>query len=587
MKIGARRLVPWLLSTLLLLPAAAVVQAASDAEAEWQRGFQLQLPATARSIVLEAGIDAPDWARRMGLNDVRIEALPGRGTVLNLEMQDAAWAQLQARACQQSGVVACENTSCQQIQLGGRVKAGPGLQSFQPRLRLLRRPPSVESLLQSGASGDYCPQDEGEFTRELPLLSRPPQSANFELDPAQMPQDTQCWDLVIESACHISRTPLQSLVPARESRRVLGVLPGIGNSAAAAVASHLGLRVLRQVDLVSLNESLVVLELPVGVGVDGVLPLLLADSNFREAWPEHIFTTSALHSDPYAALAYGPAAIGADRLHARATGRGVRVAVIDTGVDHENPELDIVAEHHDVTGRGWSADLHGTAIAGIIGARADNNLGGYGVAPDVELLAIKACQPVEPGKLGANCWTSTLVQAIDLAIQKRARIINMSLGGPPDRLLARYIRAARERGHLVIAAAGNGGELAKPAFPAALEDAVAVTAIDAGGRLYRHATIGDFVELAAPGVDIVSVAPGAEFPLLSGTSMAAAHVSGLAALLLQLAPGTLPEDLRTGLQDSAADLGDPGSDERFGRGRVDGCQAASRLASGDTGCGGQ
>jgi subtilisin family serine protease len=269
------------------------------------------------------------------------------------------------------------------------------------------------------------------------------------------------------------------------------------------------------------------------------------------------------------------------------TGRGTRLAVIDTGVDLEQPDLrGRVAAHADFTGTGFAADLHGTAIAGIIAAAADNAAGAYGVAPDVELHVYKACQPVDAGKLAAQCWSSTIAQALDAALAADTDILNLSLSGPPDPLVARLVALAQTQGRLVVAAAGNGGPMAKPAFPAALPGVIAVTATDAHDRLYTRANEGAYVAVAAPGVDIVAPAPGDAYPVLSGTSMAAAHVSAAFALLLESAPAADAATARLALEGTARDLGAPGHDERFGAGRIDLCKAASEVSTGAVVCGG-
>ena len=139
----------------------------------------------------------------------------------------------------------------------------------------------------------------------------------------------------------------------------------------------------------------------------------------------------------------------------------------------------------------WSADAHGTAVAAIIAAAADNAIGSYGVAPQAELLALKACQPVTEQGLQAKCWTSTLVKALDRAIVRNADIINMSLAGPPDDILARYVGVAVAQNRLIVAGAGNGGQHARPAFPAALPGVLAVTATDPDNGLYRSANRGE------------------------------------------------------------------------------------------------
>ena len=131
-----------------------------------------------------------------------------------------------------------------------------------------------------------------------------------------------------------------------------------------------------------------------------------------------------------------------------------------------------------------------------------------------------------------------------------------------------------------MAAAGNGGPDAKPSFPAAIPTVLAVTAIDAANRHFRDANLGDYIDVAAPGVDIVSPAPNNQYPPLSGTSMAAAHVSGVAALLRELGPVLSGPELRAILKTKVLDLGVLGFDTKFGAGLIDAC-AAVQLSTAD------
>lgn len=298
---------------------------------------------------------------------------------------------------------------------------------------------------------------------------------------------------------------------------------------------------------------------------------LAADARVESAQPDFIYQTSARPEQ----LFYGPRLIRADKVPASATGKGVRVALIDTGVDRERAELkNKIEEAVDMTGKGLSADVHGTMLAGIIAAERAN---GIGIAPSVGILAIKSCWANRPQRIEGTCWSSTLARGIDFANTKAARVINLSVGGPKDNLIARLIGAAVKRQIAVVAAAGNDGPKGEPRYPAALENVIAVTAVDIERRLYAQATRGKFIDVAAPGVEIVSVGPGARFPISSGTSFGAAHVTGMIALLLEQRASVAPADLQAALEKSAADLGAPGKDEEFGSGLVDICQAMQQL----------
>jgi len=298
---------------------------------------------------------------------------------------------------------------------------------------------------------------------------------------------------------------------------------------------------------------------------------LAGDVRVESAQPELIYQTTARQEQ----LFYGPRLIRADKVPPSVSGKGVRVALIDTGVDRERPELkNKIQEAVDMTGKGLSADVHGTMLAGIIAAERDI---GIGVAPSVGILAVKSCWANRPQRIEGTCWSSTLARGIDFANTKAARVINLSVGGPKDNLIARLIDEAVKRRIAVVAAAGNDGPKGQPRYPAALDNVIAVTAVDIERRLYPNATLGKFIDVAAPGVEIVSVGPGARFPISSGTSFGAAHVTGAIALLLEQRASFAPADLQAALEKSAADLGEPGKDEQFGSGLVDICQAMQQL----------
>ncbi len=350
--------------------------------------------------------------------------------------------------------------------------------------------------------------------------------------------------------------------------------PGLGTT----IATRHGFTLLEETVLASTGELLLVLFTQADFAA--ALASLAFDQDILGAQANYIFETAAEYTDPLASLNYGPTQSGALGLHHGATGAGQLVAIIDSGIDLEHPELvGRIASHADLTNQGWSADAHGTAVAGIIAGNANNAIGGFGVAPGVELMGLKACQPKEIGSLAAKCWTSSLVKALDHAMTGGAKLINMSLTGPPDALLERTIGLALQQGVLVVAASGNGGPYANPSYPAAIPGVVAVTAVDARQRLYGQANVGTYIDVSAPGVDIPIPAPGGQMGFTSGTSMAAAHVVGVAALLQELSPFMSGLELRGALTNYVTDLGEPGRDARFGAGLVDACAAARALTA--------
>jgi subtilisin family serine protease len=171
-----------------------------------------------------------------------------------------------------------------------------------------------------------------------------------------------------------------------------------------------------------------------------------------------------------------------------------------------------------------------------------------GVAPAARLLAVRAFGPGEGAARGA---TFGIVAGLDWAADKGARVVSMSFAGPPDPLLERMVLASAGKGIALIAAAGNDGPNAPPLYPAAYGPVIAVAAVDDKAKVYRQAVRGTHVRLAAPGVDVLAAAPRGGYDLSTGTSIACAEVSGIAALVLERNPGIDLAGLRKILGDSA------------------------------------
>jgi hypothetical protein len=252
----------------------------------------------------------------------------------------------------------------------------------------------------------------------------------------------------------------------------------------------------------------------------------------------------------------------------------VVVAVLDTGVDLTHPDLDgvpIVAPQ-DVA---WnSTDVtdthgHGTHVAGTILAEADNGEGIAGIAPASTLM------PVKVSSVG-SISLSDMLDGVDWARMNGADIMNMSFGGlltPEQVALAQpTFTAAREAGILMVAAAGNDGMSAR-SYPASFAGVVSVSAVDELDVVADFSTYGKAVDIAAPGVELLSTAPDGEYAEGSGTSMATPHVVGVAALVWAARPTLDVAEVEAVIRASAVDLGDPGKDVFYGDGRVDAAAA--------------
>jgi subtilisin family serine protease len=212
-------------------------------------------------------------------------------------------------------------------------------------------------------------------------------------------------------------------------------------------------------------------------------------------------------------------------LHRIATGRGIRVAVIDSGIEATHPDLagQVVVNRNFIDGQSETAEAHGTGVAGIIAAKADNGIGIAGVAPDARLLGLRACWQKSPGAGGTVCDSFSLAKALYFAIEQKSDVINLSLSGPSDLLLGELVKTAQSRGSVVVAAYDR--DKADGGFPASVPGVIAVA--DAPVASARRQVY------IAPGHDVPTTQPGGRWFLVNGSSYAAAHVSGLVALIRQ------------------------------------------------------
>ena len=260
-----------------------------------------------------------------------------------------------------------------------------------------------------------------------------------------------------------------------------------------------------------------------------------------------------------------------DQAHRLATGKNVPIAVIDSEIDGEHPDLDGTAmKRFDALGGEQKPHQHGTAMAGAIAAHGKL----VGVAFGPQLLAARAFDDT-PGE--AKGTSFAIYKSLQWAADNSARVVNMSFAGPIDPLLHRMLAAAYGKGIVLIAAAGNAGPNSAPLYPAADADVIAVTATDASDGLYKMANRGQFIAVAAPGVDVLALAPGESYQVTTGTSVAAAEVTGIVALLLELKPSLTPADIRTILMTSAKPIGTTGKNADFGAGLANAYRAVNAL----------
>ena len=260
---------------------------------------------------------------------------------------------------------------------------------------------------------------------------------------------------------------------------------------------------------------------------------------------------------------YAVAKLRLPQAHTLAHGTNVIIAVIDSGIDVNHPELaNAIAASFDALGSKEGPHVHGTGIAGAIVAHARL----MGSAPAARILAIRAFGAASNG---TESTSYVILKGLDYAAAHGAQIVNMSFAGPRDALIERGIAAMAAKGIVMVAAAGNAGAKSPPQYPAANASVIAVSATDAQDKLFSASNRGSYIAIAAPGVDIFLPAPDNKYQMTSGTSFSAAYVSGLAALMLERNPALKPDEVRAILTKTARDLGAPGRDDLFGAGEAD------------------
>lgn len=340
---------------------------------------------------------------------------------------------------------------------------------------------------------------------------------------------------------------------------VLIVIDGTEEDAQAiAAANNLDVRSVRISGL--LGAVYARLGIPDGRSVAFVLGQLTSDNRVVERVPNHLYSLQQSAGLPRYALAK----LTLDPAASEEFGSGTRIAVIDTAIDDDAPSLrGAVSAYFDaLPGQPVNSREHGTTIAALIAGRGEFP----GSAPGADLLIARAFDKTASGKTLSNA--DAIMASLDWAWEKDADVINMSFTGPRNRLIELSCNVAAEDGIHLVAAAGNNGPKAPFAYPAAHPSVMAVTAIDADDRIMEMANQGRYVLFSAPGVDLVAPVPGG-VEIVTGTSFAAALVSGVVAAVHGAHSGLSPRLLKQRLTTSAKDLGKPGRDNTFGLGLID------------------
>jgi hypothetical protein len=344
-----------------------------------------------------------------------------------------------------------------------------------------------------------------------------------------------------------------------------------------------GLREVSAWPIMTLHVHCVVFRMPLSTERSELLGQLARDPRVESAQPLNQFATQAdppplapvgraawmPYNDPYGPLQAALRELDVVQAQRESRGAGVRIAVIDTGIDYEHPDLAgrVVARSNfvDDDERQFKRDRHGTQVAGIIAAVANNGIGIVGVAPESRLFALKSCwQSGEGGR--AVCNSFTLAQALEAAIVARADVVNLSLAGPADPLLTRLVLQGMAQGVLFVGAAAppdvHGG------FPAEIPGVLGVAAAEDRAH--------DAGQLLAPGHEVLTLFPGGTYDFASGSSLATAEVSGIVALMRARRPHLTAETAREILRRSSQTVDTPNG--RFTS--INACAALADLLQG-------
>lgn len=298
--------------------------------------------------------------------------------------------------------------------------------------------------------------------------------------------------------------------------------------------------------------------------------------------PNWIYQTQTVESNPDSTKQWGYKYMDTGYAYATTKGSGVKVAIIDTGIDTKHPEFSSRISPLSYNSCSKTNDLadiqdkngHGTHVAGIIGA-ADNNIGVIGVAPEAEIVAIKAqCPNVTNGKFS----DSDLISAIDYVAKQKINVVNMSLGSEINsNLIDQAIADARSNGVIIVAAAGNN-KSSTLFYPASYDGVISVSALkyDSSdpasiGQIkpdLSYTNYGSRIDFSAPGTNIYSTYLNGGYTSMNGTSMASPQIAGIVALILAQNPSYNLDQVKNTIKDNAVDRGEPGKDQYYGWGAV-------------------
>ena len=316
-----------------------------------------------------------------------------------------------------------------------------------------------------------------------------------------------------------------------------------------AVEREYGLREVNAWPIGPLQIHCAVLEIPSGADRSQLLAALSKDRRVKLTQPLQTFATRTEdYNDPYVGLQRGFQQMDVADAHPWSRGEGVKVAIIDTGVDTQHPDLlgSVAAAVNfvDADDAQFRRDRHGTEMAGVIAAVANNREGIVGIAPKARLFVFKACWQSHADADAARCNSFTLARALTAAFDAHAQVVNLSLSGPDDPLLVDLIREGQHRGVLFVGAAPHTADV-----QAGLLHQAGVIEV---ASAESHSAIDSV--LYAPGREILTLLPGGHYDFASGASIATAQVSGVVALMLAKNPALSAASAYRLLHDTSSSL---------------------------------
>jgi hypothetical protein len=261
---------------------------------------------------------------------------------------------------------------------------------------------------------------------------------------------------------------------------------------------------------------------------------LKKESGVYNPQPNYVFATMG-REDPLSSMQNLVSMLDLQEVHGKVTGRNITVAVVDTGVEveHEDLRRRIVGHQNFISSSAYQGEIHGTAVAGIIGADK-NECGIVGIAPDVSLLALRACRQVKKSAAMGECFSTSLVRSLDAAISAKVDVVNLSLGAyVNDTLLGMMIDSGHGKGIVFAAPVGNDPAAENMAFPASHDKVISVAGLDEQGNPLPNKYLASMADAVAPATHLFVTNPGNGYNYIDGTSLASASIAGIIALSME------------------------------------------------------